>query len=241
MNALTEMISLFGSPTRVIFDQAGSFTGKAFIDYCNKNNIKTHAIATGAARANAQVERVMLTITNLITVALSIKKQSIKSLMPRIQLVINSTVNRITGKSPIELLTGKNPILPSSIQLSEDVIPPTRSDLNEIRSIAKQNIDRSAAYETKRYANRGAPVVPFQIGDLVLRHLEPRLLAKTDQKFKGTYKIVQVLDNDRYLIEHLLSGRQLKYVHERLRKIESHDEVLPQMICSSESEQSDVE
>lgn len=67
IRALRASISLFGVPTRVIADQGRSFTGKRFVEFCSSQKIKLHLIATGASRANGQVERVMSTLKNLLT------------------------------------------------------------------------------------------------------------------------------------------------------------------------------
>lgn len=93
----------------MIHDQHASFTGNAYIKFCEKYNIELHAIASGSSRGNAQVEVMMKQITNLITVGQYLTKQSIKQLMPQVQLVLNSTVNTTTKFAPIQLPSARNP------------------------------------------------------------------------------------------------------------------------------------
>jgi len=59
INAVKTGISLFGVPSRIIADQGWSFANGRFRDFCSLNKIQLHFIATGASRANGQVERVM--------------------------------------------------------------------------------------------------------------------------------------------------------------------------------------
>lgn len=237
INAVEQLISLFGAPSRLVYDQAGSFTANSFTMFCNQHNIKMHPIATGSSRANAQVERYMKNITSLLTVAQYIKKQSIKSLMPQIQLILNSTTNRVTTFSPIELLTGRRPEIPSTLYVEEDLTPPIRSDLEEIRSEAKQNIDRSQAYNLQRFVGTKAPVIPLKLDDLCLREVEARTREKTSLKFRGTYRVIEILPHDRYIIQNINSGKTLKYAHDRLRKITQDTSLLPYLL----NEDSDVE
>ena len=62
IEALKSAIFLFGSPCRIIADQGRCFTGEKFQEFCESKQIKVHLIATGASRANRQVERVMRTL-----------------------------------------------------------------------------------------------------------------------------------------------------------------------------------
>ena len=195
-----------------------------------------HPIATGSSRANSQVERYMKNITNLVTVAQHIKRQSIRQLAPQIQLVLNSTTNRVTTLSPIELLTGRIPEIPGTLFLDEEILPPVRSNLNEIRADAKANIDRSQAYDLQRFVGKKAPVTPFEINDLCVREVEPRSREKTALKFKGTYRVIEILPNNRYILQNINSGHTIKYAHDRLRKISKDTSLLPQLLSESDSD-----
>ena len=64
IKALKSAIFLFGSPCRIIADQGRCFTGKEFQNFCQGRHIKLHLIATGARRANGQVE---FTLKNMST------------------------------------------------------------------------------------------------------------------------------------------------------------------------------
>lgn len=239
VNAVSELIQYFGPPSRIIFDQGTAFTSKLFTDFCNSNKILLHPIATGASRANSQVERTMSSLTNMVTVSQIIKPQSIRQLAPQIQLVLNTTSHRITGTSPLELLTGKKSHVPGMIKICDDIVEPSRSDLTELRNDAKNKIDQAARYDVERLKSRTAKVIPLAVGDLVVRRIEPRVNEKCAPKFKGTYRIIQNLPGDRYLLENLTTKRQVKYPHERVRKLHNNTDVLPQLFNESENESSD--
>lgn len=39
---------------------------------------------------------------------------------------------------------------------------------------------------------------PFAVGDFVLSKTNERMISKLDKKFCGPFKIIRILDNDRY-------------------------------------------
>lgn len=68
VNAMKSSISLFGVPDRIIADQGRCFTSSKFSEFCVSQKVELHLIATGMSRANGQVERVMETLKNLLSV-----------------------------------------------------------------------------------------------------------------------------------------------------------------------------
>lgn len=241
VNSLKEIIALFGIPRRVVVDQGGCYMSTLFTSFCEGHGIECHPISTGSPRSNAQIERFMKSIVSLVAVSQLTRKETIRSLAPKIQLVINATVNRTTGFSAIELLTGVRPEVPGTLFLDESLKPPIRSNLDEIRAEASENISRSQQYEMQRFQGTKAPVVPLQLGDLVVREVEKRTRTKTAPAFAGTYKIIELLPNDRYLIQNLNSGRIHKYPHDRLKLITHHTDLLPTLLNFDDSDLSDAE
>lgn len=137
IKALKSAIFLFGSPCRIIADQGRCFTGKEFQDFCNRKQIKLHLIATGASRANGQVERVIGTLKNMFT-TVETTGRTWQDAIGEIQLALNCTTNRVTKSSPLELLIGKTArpyglLLPDNMEEREIVISDVRLRCNEVR------------------------------------------------------------------------------------------------------------
>lgn len=178
----------------------------------------------------------MKSITNLVTVGQYTTKLSLRQLAPKIQLVLNSTVHRITGCTPMELLTGrKSTNLPGSITVTEDVCPSVRPNMSTMRQQAKENIDKATEYEIQRFIGKGAKVTPLSVGDLCVRQVEPRISQKTSLKFKGLYKVKEVLPHDHYILTNLNTGHEVKYSHERVRKLSTDISLLPTLLDEDES------
>lgn len=214
VKALKQSISLFAAPSRIIADQGRCFASAEFKQYCNSHQIELHLIATGAARANAQVERVMSVLTNLLT-ATELGERSWQDAVLDIQLAINCTINRVTRCSPLELMIGKvgrpsSLVVPTAIDT--EIVP-----LEVVRDTATQNMIKSARYDKSRFDRGKAKVKPMSVGDLVFIQNEPRNQMKLSPKFKGPFKIIEVLEHDRYLLKSLTTKRTYKYPHEKLR------------------------
>ncbi|CAH2108841.1 unnamed protein product [Euphydryas editha] len=159
-------------------------------------------------------------LKSMLTVVESSKDRSWQDALGEAQLAINSTVNRVTKASPLELMIGKVARPLGLMTVNNDEV--NEVDLNTIREHAAQNIQNTALYDKARFDKNKATVRRFDVGDYVLIENEERNQTKLDAKFRGPFKIVEVLDNDRYSLKSLNSKRTYKYSHDRLRKIPNH-------------------
>ncbi|XP_032582998.1 uncharacterized protein LOC116803251 [Drosophila sechellia] len=225
IKAVKSAVSLFGLPTRIIADQGRSFASKSFRDFCSSQKINLHLIATGASRANGQVERVMSTLKGMLT-AVESSQRSWQDALAEVQLAMNCTINRVTKCSPLELLIGKEARPFGLLPLNED--NDDEVDRENLRKEAKKNMKTQAEYDKNRFDKNKAKIVHFKVGDHVLLKNEERHQVKLDPKFKGPFKIIEVLDGDRYTLKSLTCKRTYKYSHECLRAIPNnqiHDEL----------------
>lgn len=216
IKALKYVVSLFGAPTRVIADQGRCFASKDFRNFCDSHSITLHLIATGTSRANGQVERVMSTLKNLLTAVEVGNNKSWQDALPEVQIALNSTINRVTKSSPLELLVGKV-ARPLNLMILNDDTNDCAVDLLEVRQRAAQFIKTSAITEKQRFDKTKARIKRFKVGDFVLLENHERNQTKLEPKFKGPYRVVQLLDGDRYLLKALNSNRTFKYAHDRVR------------------------
>lgn len=110
--------------------------------------------------------------------------------------------------------------------------------MTDIRNVASQNIEKEARYEIAKFQAKKATVHPLKEGDFVVRMIEPRVSTKLSPKFKGMYRIVEVLNNDRYRLQNLVTNKICKYPHERVRKI-TEDDLVPQLIEDPSEDEED--
>lgn len=99
IKAVKAVVCLFGVPTRIVADQGRNFASAGFREFCASQKIELHLIATGASRANGQVERVMSTLKSMLT-AVETSQRSWQDALTEVQLAMNCTANRVTKVSP---------------------------------------------------------------------------------------------------------------------------------------------
>lgn len=166
----------------------------------------------------------------MLTVAETDENKAWQQVVGDIQLAINTTPHRVTKSSPMELMFGRLS-RPQGLILAEGENQP-EIDLQQLRSQAHAAIQNSASYNKALFDKGKAPVKNFNLGDLVLLKNEERNQCKLDPKYKGPFKITQVLENDRYLITSVDGKRSYKYPHERIRPAPKFSELNPSVILS---------
>ena len=233
IRALKAGISLFGAPQRVVADQGRCFSSKDFSSFCDSHKIQLHLIATGASRANGQVERMMSTLKGMLTAVESTRDRSWQDALGDIQLALNSTINRVTKASPLELLVGKvaRPLNLMTADDNDEII-----DINAMREQASSSIVENANYDKQRFDSNKAKIQKCVVGDFVLIENEERNQVKLDAKFKGPFKVIQVLDGDRYLLKSLTSKRTYKYSHDRVKKVPEQQVPLELDVCNNDDD-----
>ncbi|CAF4951779.1 unnamed protein product [Pieris macdunnoughi] len=218
------LITIFGTPSRLITDQDKSMTSTDFKNFCEQYGIQHHVVAKGASRANGQVERLMKVIKdNMSIIEIS---RPWHTALQELQLAINCTVSKSTGKSPMELLLGKK-CSPPAIKILQIDDDEQTDDLNEVRFLAKKRMDERSLSDKSRFDKGKATIHPFKVGDFVLMRRHERHTTKLGCKFEGPMEILQVLPNDRYRLKHI----NLRGCSE---KIASHDALRPAPIAQSD-------
>lgn len=91
--------------------------------------------------------------------------------------------------------------------------------MSEVREIANKNIANSSKSDADRKNVGKAVVRPFSVGDFVFSKTNERMISKLDRKFRGPFKIVKILENDRYEVIKSTDkgkGRIFKFAHDQL-------------------------
>lgn len=95
----------FGTPNRLITDRGTCFTSTKFKSFTLELGIKHILNAVATPRANGQVERFNRTVLNALGARCHGEKENTwDEYVDEIQLSINTTINKSTGRSPSELL-----------------------------------------------------------------------------------------------------------------------------------------
>ncbi|KAK9720745.1 Integrase core domain [Popillia japonica] len=105
LKVMYQLTKIFGRPRRIITDRGTAFTSQAFVQFCAEHNIKLVHVAVQTPRANGQWK----SLTKVIMPALLKENETdaewTGSLI-KIQLPLNSTLQRSIGKTPAEVFFG---------------------------------------------------------------------------------------------------------------------------------------
>lgn len=215
--ALKRVVHLFGTPLQLIVDGGREFLGE-FKVYCDRFGIDIHSIAPGISRANGQIERVMATLKNALTMIKNYDTENWQTALEALQLAFNCTPHRVTGVAPLTLLTRRQHCVPPEL-LRLVNIDEGSMDFDLLDQHVQQKMTAAAQYDKQRFDKNKAKLRSFQRGDYVLIKNNPRNQTSLDLKYSEPYEIYRVMDNDRYMVKRVTGrGRPRKVAHDQLRR-----------------------
>lgn len=211
-------IALFGTPKQIIMDAGTNFKNLSLPEYLDSLGINYHYTTPDIHRSNGQVERYMRTIMNLIRVETSIKSEWSNSLW-KIQLVLNTTVQKSTQTSPLRALIG----IEGSTPLIQSLLKNLDTDLQTIRNM---ELDRKRINEHLKVSTRSAikanqrrrDNIKFAKGDFVLMHRDDKMhQGKLKYEFQGPFEVMGTTQEGRYELKRVGKSTITKAAKEQLR------------------------
>lgn len=219
IKALENFMFTFGVPSRIISDRGACFTSHSMKEFCKEYGIKHIQNAVATPRANGQCERYNHTILNsLRCLSANDPDETLwDSHVKIIQFSLNSSINKTTGESPYKTLIGINPktLADSKIitEIGEEI---TRSDLKSLRETVSTRIQHSQEKDAHRFNKKRVQAKQYSQNDLVMvRNISQMPTGrshKLDPVYKGPFKVLCILPNDRYVVEDLRDTKKLKSV-----------------------------
>jgi transposase InsO family protein len=210
----TDIIYRFGVPNSIITDNGSQFTGRKFLEFCDKFHIRVDWAAVAHPQTNGQVERA----NGMILQGLKprtfdrLNKFSRKWLqeLPAAVWSLRTTPSKATGFTPFFLVYGAEAVLPTDLEYGsprvrgydEGTNQRARKDsldqLDEARTVAMIHLTRYQQ-ALRRYQARRIRCRDFNEGGLVLRlRQDNRGRQKLSPPWEGPYVIVKVLKPGTY-------------------------------------------
>ena len=153
------------------------------------------------------------------------------SLLPTIELAINSLPNRSTGYSPFFLNYGFHPTVPAELikgneEIRQETIANFVGRMHRSWQVARKRLNQAVEQQAKWYDARHKPV-SYREGDLVLlstANLQVRgTPAKLKRKFAGPFRITECIGSQSYRLDLPTTWRVHNVFHVSLLKIWRED------------------
>jgi hypothetical protein len=210
----TNIIHRFGVPNSIITDNWSQFTGKKFLEFCDKHHIRVDWAVVTHPQTNGQVERANGMILQGLKPRIfdRLNKPSRKWLqeLPAVVWSLRTTPSRAMGFTPFFLVNGAEAVLPTDLEYgsprvksydegtSQQAYEDLLDQLDEACTVALMH---SARYQQalRRYQARKIRRRDFDEGDLVLRLRQDNLgRHNLSPPWEGPYIIVKVLKPGTY-------------------------------------------
>lgn len=201
--ALKKQFDKVGKPRKIVADRARAFTSTTFQEFLRSENIELHLIATGVPRSNGQVERVMRTLFNMMRSVLTNEKESKwTTVLPQIEFVLNETISSATGYTPNALMFGKKERWPEEEAILEGVPKQPVENIAKIQEDAKNKLQEGRYAQETRHNKTRVKGPVFKKGDaVVVQDTQAAGSGKLGPKYLGPFKITEVLQNDRFVLQ----------------------------------------
>lgn len=213
IKTLQRVMCIFGVPVRIISDRGSAFTSQAFRLFCETYAIRHVLNAVATPRGNGQCERYNKTIVSMLaTTCVNDEGNLWDTQVKELQSAMNTSFNKSINSTPVQALFGyqARPMAEATLLNSVNDVA-DRIDLKKLRSRIKEHIDDDQRKQKERYDRNRRNAERYEVGDLVLVQITGEastgLSKKLLPKFKGPFRVVKVLFNDRYEVEDLRERR----------------------------------
>jgi transposase InsO family protein len=205
----TNIIYRFGVPNSIITDNGSEFTGRKFLEFCDKFHIRVDWAAVAHPQTNGQVEcangMILQGLKPRIFDRLNKSDRKWLQELPAVVWSLRTTPSRATGFTPFFLVYGAEAILPTDLEngsprvrgydegTNQRAHEDSLDQLDEARTVALMH---SVRYQQalRRYQARKIPHRDFNKGDLVLRlRQDNRGRHKLSPPWEGPYVMMKVL------------------------------------------------
>jgi hypothetical protein len=214
MTFFTDIIYRFRVPNSIITDNGSQFTGRKFLEFCDKFHIRVDWATVAHPQTNGQVERANgMVLQGLKPRIFDRLNKSCRKCLQELSAVVwslRTTPSRATGFTTFFLVYCAEAILPTDLEYAslriqgydEGTNQRAREDsldqLDEARTVALMHAARCQqalrCYQARKIQRRD-----FNEGDLVLRLCQDnRGCHKLSPPWEGPYVVVKVLKPDTY-------------------------------------------
>jgi hypothetical protein len=219
LDFLDELVHRYGLPHLIITDLGSNFNNHQFGEYCENSGIDVRYVSDAHPRANGQVERangmVLDALKKRLHDAANTKGGKWIKELPNALWGLCTQPTKPTGQSPYFLLYCSEAILPIDVmwdspaveQYDEGISKDSRRvDIDGLEEPRCAALVQSARYleGIRCYHDRNIKERSFNVGDLVLRHIQNTDgLHKLSSPWEGPFTVAKVTGPGSYCLQTL--------------------------------------
>ncbi|KAJ7963973.1 Retrotransposon protein, putative, Ty3-gypsy subclass [Quillaja saponaria] len=205
------VVKYWGVPKNIVSDQDSRFTGTFWFKLFNLLGSQLNISSSYHPQTDGQTERFNGMLEEYLCHFASVNQRNWPKLLDTAQFCFNAQKSSATNKSPFEIVTGQQPLLPHTLDGPYTGKSPKA---HHFTKDWKQNIDiarvylKKASKRMKKWADKGRRQLEFQVGDLVLVKLTKEQLNglrgqdhKLIPKYEGPLPIVSKVGKVAYKID----------------------------------------
>lgn len=192
-----QIISRYGIPKLVVTDQGSNFMSDVFKRLCKLLKLKKVQTTAYHPQANGALERSHKSLVEYLRNFVDKNPRTWNEHLRQAMFVHNTTIHRCMGFTPMEVLYGFTPIIPTDVKQEpeplynyDDYVLELKNKLQNAYKIARQNLLNSKEF-TKKYYDKKIYPVKFHVGDKVLVK-DAAKKGKLSQVWLGPFTVVEV-------------------------------------------------
>ncbi|GKB86800.1 RNA-directed DNA polymerase, partial [Tanacetum coccineum] len=206
-----EIVKLHGVPKTLTSDRDVKFVSHFCRTLWTRLGSKLQLSSSHHLQTDGQTKVVNRSLGNLLRNLIGDNAKQWDLILSQVEFAYNRSVNHTTGKSPFEVVYGRNPITPLDLvpvpemgQFSEEGADQSKQIKDLHRSVPEQIIRHNKQY--KEHANKHRKHVLYREGNLVWIHLrKERFPAGRFGKLKlrgdGPFRVLKKINDNAYKIE----------------------------------------
>lgn len=218
VEALVEMFARTGIPEEILTDRGSNFVSELTQGFHKMLGIRSIVTSAYHPQTDGMVERFNGTLKAGIRKFLTDHGGEWDKALPFLLFAYRETPHSSTGFSPFELLFGRTPKGPLDVLRREWTGDSNNSNEDVVTYLTKMyarmeqasqmatEMEEAAKEDMAAYYDRGARLISYQVGDLVLV-LKPSIGSKLQARWKGPFTITRKLSSTTY---HVKKDREAK-------------------------------
>ncbi|TYJ97166.1 reverse transcriptase [Cucumis melo var. makuwa] len=204
------VVKLWGVPTSIVSDRDGRFIGSFWTELFSFLGTSLNISSSYHPQTNGQTERFNCMLEEYLRHFVNARQKNWVQLLDVAQFCFNAQTSSSIGRSPFEIVSGRQPVLPHLVDhpfagKNPQALNFTK-EWKQTNDIARAYLEK-ASKRMKKWADKKRRPLEFRAGDQVLIKLRPeqvRFRGRKDQrlirKYEGPVQVLKKVGNTSYRV-----------------------------------------